>query len=132
MRAVIRARAFRRTMHCLALVAALLLALFPTMGRMAESRPQADGVWVQICTLAGLQQVQLPALDPEPSPPSGDRGMDCAYCPLLSALAPLLLWVPLLVWPQPAATPIPALRAPLRGGRGHPSGLGSRGPPIAL
>lgn len=132
MRAVIRARAFRRTMHCLALVAALLLALLPTMGRMAESRPQADGVWVQICTLAGLQQMQLPALDPEPSPPSGERGMDCAYCPLLSALAPLLLWVLLLLWPQPAATPIPALRAPPRGGRGHPSGLGSRGPPIAL
>ncbi|MFC7300431.1 DUF2946 family protein [Cognatiluteimonas weifangensis] len=129
---MIHARAFRRTMHCLALVAALLLALLPTMGRMAELRPQADGVWAQICTLAGLQQVQLPALDPEPSPPSGDRGMDCAYCPLLSALAPLLLWALLLLWPQPAATPIPALRAPPRGGRGHPSGLGSRGPPIAL
>lgn len=131
MRAVIRARAFHRAMHCLALVAVLLLALLPATGRMLESQPQADGVWAQICTLAGLQQVQLPALDPEPSPPAGERGMDCAYCPLLSALAPLLLWV-LLLFPQPAAQPVPILRSPPRGGRGHPSGLGSRGPPIAL
>lgn len=131
MRAVIRARAFHRAMHCLALVAVLLLALLPATGRMLESRPQADGVWAQLCTLAGLQQVQLPGLDPEPSPPAGERGMDCAYCPLLSALAPLLLWL-LVLFPQPASKPVPILRSPPRGGHGHPSGLGSRGPPIAL
>ena len=120
-------------MSHLALVAVLLLVLLPTTGRVLGTASQADGVWAQICTMAGLQLVKVPLLDIGPAPPrpAGDMQMDCDYCPLLSALTALLLWV-VLAFPQLAARRIPVFRPVPRLGWGHPSGLGSRGPPIAL
>lgn len=120
-------------MSRMALVAVLLLVLLPATGRVLGAASQADGVWTQMCTMAGLQLVKIPLAnaDPDPTQPAGDMPMDCDYCPLLSALTALVLWVVLAV-PPLAARRVPVLRSVPRLGRGHPSGVGSRGPPIAL
>lgn len=133
MRVVIRSLAFHHLMSRLALVAVLLLLLLPTTGRVLGAASQADGAWAQMCTMAGLQLVKIPLVDADAGParPAGDMPMDCDYCPLLSVLTALVLWV-VLAFPQLAAKLAAVLAAPPRYGRGHPSGLGSRGPPIAL
>jgi hypothetical protein len=132
---MIRRPAFQRPMARLALLAILLLALVPTLGRIAQARAaDADDApsWAALCTMQGLQRVQLPATNDAPRQlPSAPQGSgDCAYCPLLAAVA-----VPTIVAVSvPAALPSPALctsaPAVTRSGP-HPCGLGSRGPPIA-
>ncbi len=134
-----RSTAFHRRMSCLALVAMLLLSALPTLGRLSAGPGASDGMWAQICTMAGLKLVKLAPgdanpLDPPPAP-AGDGGAmpgpDCAYCPLLAAVVVLLLAI---AFASPArARGIPAevrRRAPWK--FRHPNGLGSRGPPIAL
>lgn len=122
-------------MSRLALLAMLLLLLVPTAGRLLASSPGQDGVWAQMCTMAGLEMVRIPLGDADAatrSSPSDDgMPMDCEYCPLLGALTALLLWVMLGV-PTSATAPAMGAGPPPRLGRGHPCGLGSRGPPIAL
>ena len=86
-----RGRAFRSRMNLLALVAISLLALLPTFGRLAQIRQGATAdAWTQMCTVAGLKLVKLPAgTTGQSDPPSSaiDRAcMDCSYCPLLSTL----------------------------------------------
>ena len=127
-----QSRYFHRLMSRLALIAALLLLLAPTTGRLLSSPAQSNGVWAQLCTMSGLQLVKLPpgAVDPDPSRPAGSS-MDCEYCPLLLAATALVLSL-LLVLRQPSERLVPAQRTPPRHDRGHPCGLGSRGPPIAL
>ena len=133
MDSVIRSLVLHHLMSRLALVAVLMLLLLPTTGRVLGAASQADGAWAQMCTMAGLQLVKIPLADADhvPTQPDGDMPMDCDYCPLLSALTALVLWV-VLAFPQLAARLATVLAAPPRYGRGHPSGLGSRGPPIAL
>ena len=118
----------------LALVAMLLLCLLPTAHRLSISADaSSDSVWTQICTMAGLKLVKVPLGDADPitpEPVGGNLLADCAYCPLLQTMAALVLWL-LFAFPQPLAQIIPARRVLLRLG-GHPTGLGSRGPPIAL
>jgi hypothetical protein len=137
--AAFRRSAFRRPMARLALVAVLLLALVPTLGRIAQAR--AAGVdaapsWAALCTARGLQPVLLPASahaaghgNGEAPAPSPRGGGDCDYCPLLATALPLAI-APLSV--PPAAAPAPALctsrTSPTREAP-HPCGLGSRGPP---
>ena len=130
-----RRPAFRRRMSLLALAAALLLLLVPTVGRLlAASEAQRDGLWAQMCTAAGLSWVELgpaPALQPEPHASHHEGGMsageDCAYCPLLATMLvfAVALWPALLHTPAPRRRPrrtrLPRLW--------HPCGLGSRGPP---
>src|SRR5690606_4974871 len=119
----------------LAFVAVLLLALLPTVGRIAQARGaghHAAPVWAELCTVQGLRTVLLPASphqSPAPTPvPDPPAGADREYCPLLAgALAPV---VAALSVPPPALPPalctssIPATRT-----GPHPCGLGSRGPP---
>ncbi|HSM11404.1 MAG TPA: DUF2946 family protein, partial [Lysobacter sp.] len=133
MSAVIRSRSFHRSMSRLALVALLMLLLLPATGRVLGAASQSDGVWAQMCTMTGLQLVKIPLGDVDPGAPrpSGDMPMDCAYCPLLAALTMLVLWV-VLAFPQLAGQRLAAFGPVPRNGRGHPSGLGSRGPPVAL
>ena len=133
MSAVMRSRSFHRLMSRLALVAVLMLVLLPATGRVLGATSQPDGVWAQMCTMAGLQLVKIPLGDVDPGAPrpSGDMPMDCAYCTLLAALAMLVLWL-VLAFPQMAGQRLPAFPPVPRSGRGHPSGLGSRGPPVAL
>lgn len=141
MRAVIRLRAFDAGMPGLACLAALLLALVPTLGRLAGAQPRAGGWensgghWTAICTAAGLEYVRLPAAGEgaggDAGTPSGHAGADCDYCPLLASL--LFFALCLALFP-PCRRQVSSGRpgaGPCRGWR-HPCGLGSRGPPLAL
>jgi hypothetical protein len=122
----------------LALVAMLLLAALPTVGRLAESSHSVRAALTAICTVQGMKFVDLgarsdlaspakPAPDPAPHP-----GMDCDYCPILAATLAAVAIVLLLPPPIRRAVP-PTLRRSLPGlGFLHPCGLGSRGPPLAL
>lgn len=132
---------FQSRMSLLALCATLLLVIVPSLGRVlpAALPPADDGLWTQMCTLAGLKLVKLApdAADPLPSAPipgpAGDAmaGGHCDYCPLANALIALVLWIALVVPRLP--TRLLDAWQPLRPARFlHPSGLGSRGPPIAL
>jgi hypothetical protein len=120
-------------MASLALVAMLLLACLPTLGRLAAPSADGDGssVWAALCTMTGLKYVEVPNADPAPPPHKPLHGEDCAYCPLLTAVAVFALWLA-LAWPRLSA---PARSHPLPAPRPrsfHPCGLGSRGPPVAL
>lgn len=120
-------------MASLALVAMLLLACLPTLGRLAAPSADGDGssVWAALCTMTGLKYVEVPNADPAPQPHKPLHGEDCAYCPLLTAVAVFSLWLA-LTWPRLSAAsrshPLPAPRSRSF----HPCGLGSRGPPLAL
>jgi hypothetical protein len=130
-------------MSHLALVAVLLLLAVPTVGRvLSGSGAASEGIWTQMCTMAGLKLVKIIPGDLAPigsqSTPDlgsgGDGSMpgsDCAYCPLLGAMVALALWI---VFGLPAGARqdgVPRADSPLTAFR-HPSGLGSRGPPIEL
>lgn len=126
----------------LALLAILLLALVPTLGRLAQASAAAGEAapsWAAMCTARGLESIRLPvaAHDPTydavpatggaPAAPHGAAG-DCDYCPLLAAAIPATVATHSI---PPAALP-PALctfRALAARAQPHPCGLGSRGPP---
>ena len=132
----------------LALLAALLLALLPTLGRLAQASTAshttsiAQQALTALCTMEGLKQVALPVLAatsmhahmqhdapaPMPHHPQGDAGQDCDYCPLLASLVALAA-IALGLWPHPASSLSLTARAPIRVAHRHPPGLGSRGPP---
>lgn len=140
-----RAKAFQRLMHRLALVATLALVLVPALGRMAQACEDtaATDAFGAMCTAAGLvveapapshahppshhaSHHDAPPLPQVPMPHHGDG--DCDYCPLLlSMVAPK---PPALVAPatalQPAPMPVVASAPPPYA---HPTGLLSRGPP---
>jgi len=129
-------------MTLLALAAMLLLLSLPTLGRvMAASSPDSQGTWAQMCTMAGLKLVKIapggewgsPASSPPdaPAPKHVVPGEDCAYCPVLAGLAMLLVWA-LLAPPHSPQRALHLLRRTALREFLHPSGLGSRGPPIAL
>jgi hypothetical protein len=132
-----RNAAFHRRMTLLALAAMLLLLSLPTLGRVMAGAPDdARGAWAQMCTMAGLKLVKLaPGGDANPLDPPAPKhmmpGEDCAYCPVLAGLAMLLVWTLLAPLPASRRALPPWRNTPLRAFV-HPSGLGSRGPPIAL
>lgn len=108
----------------LALFAILLLALLPTLGRLAQASTavgDAAPSWAALCTARGLESIRLPAA------PHGSAG-DCDYCPLLATTIPVAVAMPSV----PPSPPAPALctsrTLPVRA-QPHPCGLGSRGPP---
>jgi len=118
----------------LALLAVLLLALAPAVGRvLAAGSTQVLAGWSELCTSLGLQSLpsEARALDGTPLPaPGAPGGGECAYCPLAAALSLLLLPCLALAWhaaPAPAGAPPPAPP-----GRRLLHGPGSRGPPILL
>lgn len=133
------APALQRKMNLLALVAMLLLLALPTAGRVLAGSSSDDGVWAQMCTMAGLKLVKISAGDASPvdsgtpakSPDAAMAGEDCAYCPVLGGMA-ILLFCLLFAAPPASRGGIAAWRmfAPRR--FAYPSGLGSRGPPLAL
>ena len=128
-------------MTLLALAAMLLLLSLPTAGRiLSASSDDAQGAWAQMCTMAGLKLVKLAPggeanpLGDAPGRPAPNHlvpGEDCAYCPVLAGLAMLLVWTLFAAPTLPSRPSTPLRRSPLRDFL-HPSGLGSRGPPIAL
>ncbi len=117
----------------LALVAMLLLACLPTLGRLTTPSAAGEGspVWAALCTMTGLKYVEVPASDPAPQPHKPLHGEDCAYCPLLTAVAVFALWLA-LAWPSLAVAPIASRTPATRKKKRYPCGLGSRGPPLAL
>ena len=142
-----RRAVFHFVMHRLALVAMLLLMAMPVVSRMT-STAQADGAWAQMCTLAGLKWVKLapfaatvtsaaialepvPDLTPDLPHRDGDPLSHCPYCPLLTAFAALLLCA-VLLWPRRDAHWRPWWRPSPARWQSHPTGLGSRGPPLTL
>jgi hypothetical protein len=126
----------------LALFAILLLALVPTLGRLAQAGAagsDATPSWAAMCTARGLESIRLQAsaqgmahdamhaTGETPAAPRGSAG-DCDYCPLLAAAMPVAVAthsIPPAALP-PALCTFPAL--PTRA-QPHPCGLGSRGPP---
>ncbi|AWV06520.1 DUF2946 family protein [Marilutibacter maris] len=136
----LQSSSFQAGMLRLALLAAVLLVLLPTLGRLAESRSQSDGlagpgVYLgAICTVAGLRYLPLPSGGADTdtgTTPSDLPGADCDYCPLLASLLLLALW--LLAFPPPRRTSSgsPCGDDPHAQWR-YPCGLGSRGPPRAF
>ncbi len=128
------ARAFQAWTGRLALLALLLLVAVPTASRFVHAAHGTAHVHALASTTAhGHAHGALPVEGLRPDgraplrPAPGDA--DCDYCPLLSALlAPIALPFPAHIPPRLyAAIPWPASpRLPWL----HPSGLGSRGPPL--
>jgi hypothetical protein len=128
-----------------ALIAALLLALVPTIGRVFAPGllAGADGS-AEPCPMSmdmpGLNDMPgMPGMSHMPamggtttrhSAPIGRNHDDCPYCPLLSALAGLTVLIVLLL-PQCAACTVPTRWSSPRIVAVYPCGLGSRGPPLA-
>jgi len=134
-RDVDRGHAFRNAFAWLSLTAVLLLALLPSIGRLASSHETGPRtILMEMCTTGSETLIAM--VDPfdladTPRPEPIDHGdmPDCAYCPLLATALIAVLW---LAWPlmQPA-TQHRALRVAVRARGWHPCGLGSRGPPLA-
>lgn len=117
----------------LAFVAVLLLALLPTVGRIAQARAPGHDVspaWAELCTVQGLRTVLLAApAQQSPAPaPDPHAGADCDYCPLLAAaVSPVVGSISV---PPPALPPaLCTSPASVARTQPHPCGLGSRGPP---
>jgi hypothetical protein len=121
-------------MTLLALVAMLLLASLPTLGRLLPARGDSSpgGAWAQMCTMAGLKLVKIaPAGSSSPAIPGHDGhagGSDCPYCPLANAIAALVVLVALVPL-LPVLRSWPRHRTSPQAIRRYPCGLGSRGPP---
>ncbi|GAB1407259.1 hypothetical protein MASR1M8_11780 [Thermomonas brevis] len=131
MRGMARSR-FHRHASRIALLAMLLLAVLPTLGRLLQPPAQSEPLLVAMCTTLGLETRALPSLltGSEQAPATPDHaGEDCAYCPLLSTLAFVAAAIAIAFH---ASRPNVAITAtfPPRQTR-HPCGLGSRGPPLA-
>jgi hypothetical protein len=127
-------------MTLLALAAMLMLLALPTVGRvLSASSAGQDGVWAQMCTMAGLKLVKIapgdanPVDPPTPKSPAGSMlaGEDCAYCPVLSGMLVLLLCLSFLA-PSSIRCAFSPWRLIAPRAFLHPSGLGSRGPPVVL
>ena len=126
----------------LALVAVLLLALMPTLGRIFVPGSLAGGDGSdEPCPMSmdipGMNdmssmshQQAMGGTTARHSVPIGSNHDDCPYCPLLSALAGLTVLIALLL-PQCAARTVRTQWSSPRIVAVHPCGLGSRGPPLA-
>ena len=116
-----------------ALLAVLLLATLPTLGRL-QGAPMAEmhAAQVALCTAGGLQSVQvdlLPSHDATtPVAPEHHQHDDCAYCPLLAGLAQLSV-MPVLHLLPPDADSRPHVQTTTRTTSVANTGLGARGPP---
>ncbi|WP_430523633.1 DUF2946 family protein [Xanthomonas bromi] len=102
---------------------------------MATGSGSTPATWSQMCTATGLKLVKFGAASSVPdgqlpaTPVIGHADGDCPYCPLAAGMMGLLLCL-LLCLP---ATPQRAMRTWRRNLARtflHPTGLGSRGPPL--
>ena len=131
------ARALHRSTACLALLAALLLALAPALTRVVVSgTPTVLAGWSDLCTRIGLQRLPSEARAPLDADggglPAGIADEVCGYCPLAASLLPLLPPV-VQVHAGPAVSRAPGERTTPTGAWANFRGIGSRGPPgIAL
>ncbi|MET0328006.1 MAG: DUF2946 family protein [Luteimonas sp.] len=128
-------RTIRSTFAWLSWTAVLLLALLPSIGRLATSHEDGPRtILMEMCTAGSERLVSMvdpfDLLDTPLAAPVDHGGMpDCAYCPLLATTLIAVLW---LAWSpmQPAVQHAVVRHAACASDR-HPCGLGSRGPPLA-
>lgn len=141
--AMIRCLPLQRLLARLALVAALLMALAPSLSRWmaAQADAQADGWWAELCTIEGARWVWLerhhapaspapPHAPQEPAAPAAPAhaGGDCGYCTLVTPAA-VVVFIRLAPLP-PAEAPLPVRATPRFADALRIRGLGSRGPPL--
>lgn len=129
--------AFQRSMTSLAILAMALLFAMPIASRLiASASGGAHAAWTQLCTATGLKLVKIgvesgtPGSESPAAPVMDHAQGDCAYCPLAAGMAVLLLCLLLSL----LATPQRGLRTwqgDIARAFLHPTGLGSRGPPLA-
>jgi hypothetical protein len=112
-----------------AVAAMLLLCFAPSVSRLLAA-PGPERGWVQLCTMSGIKQVWLDDAGALPSK-SDPAGEDCAYCPLLGAMAAVALLTLLLAAERRVPQPwrLPAIPLPASAFLGS---LGARGPPCAI
>jgi hypothetical protein len=124
---------FHNQIAALALIAALILSVVPTISRIHESQQPAG--WIEMCTTEGLKRLpnqELSAFIDGFSTKRQAHEGSCELCPLLSTLVFMALWLAFLAIAANGTpllfTNIRATPASLR----HLTGLGSRGPPQAF
>lgn len=105
----------------LAWFAALLLALAPTISRLAAE----SGEDVALCTASGLRYVPIAGA---PSAGEPSHHGDCAYCPLLASADLAAGTVPFLPLAFPALPPPTSFAVTAPAARRWPAPL-ARGPP---
>lgn len=120
-----RASTFQQLFLKLALLAATLLAVAPTTGRLLGVE-DAAARWVELCTAQGSALVPFDAGD-EGRPSKVHGGEDCPYCPLgaQQLIARVAAWIA----PPGASFGLAMRPAPSEPAFPYPRGLGSRGPP---
>ncbi|HEV7271026.1 DUF2946 family protein [Pseudoxanthomonas sp.] len=137
---MIRSHAFLRPMLQLALLAALLMALAPSVTRwVTATGSQVLAGWTELCTTDGIKWVDTRTESPVakapfgkvPSPAGMTMGADCAYCTLSAALPLLLLCIALLFPRVSGGLPVGRPALP-RVERLRLRGLGGQGPPVLL
>ncbi len=106
----------QRPLAGLAFVAALLLALAPSLSRVLHYAASDPAGMAMLCTHDGLQQVALHAHHDAAPPAHHDEDGDCAYCPLLAhgtlpAAVAAFVALPLPLAPAPVSRPPLAPRA---------------------
>ncbi|WP_159681010.1 DUF2946 family protein [Luteimonas sp. 9C] len=120
----------------LSLTAVLLLALLPSIGRLAHAQDASPRmILMEMCTMGSDTLVSIvdphSLLDDAPRPaPSKHLDMqDCGYCPLLATALLAVIWCAIarLLHARHQAPVARVCRLAER----HPCGLGSRGPPLA-
>lgn len=131
--ATMRHPTLHRWMLRLGLAATMLLVLVPSLGRLAGHGPAstpAPGAPTGHAMHAGHGEAHAPAGTTIPAPTDDHaRHADCDYCPLLaSLLATALRPVPLLRYRDSNAPGVADIAPRVRWR--HPTGLGSRGPPL--
>ena len=141
--AMIHRLPLQRLFARLALMAALLMALAPSVSRWmaAQADAQADGWWAELCTIEGARWVWLerhhapaspapPHAPQEPAAPAAPAhaGGDCGYCTLVTPAA-VVVFIRLAPLP-PAEAPLPVRATPRFADALRIRGLGSRGPPL--
>jgi hypothetical protein len=120
-----RVSTFQQVFLKLALLAATLLAVAPTAGRLLSAEG-AGARWVELCTAQGSALVPFDAGD-EGGPATAHGGEDCPYCPLGAQL--LIARVPAWTAAPGADLWLALPDAPGEPAFPYPRGLGSRGPP---
>ena len=121
-----------RLLNLPALLAVLLLATLPTLGRMrAPAVAEHHAGNVALCTVQGLKSVHLDLVlstDTAPVAPDHHQHDDCNYCPLLAALVQLSV-VPGLQLLPPAVDTQPFAAANTFIAHHRRTGPSARGPP---
>src|SRR5690606_7260875 len=123
--ALIHRLPLQRLFARLALMAALLMALAPSVSRWmaAQADAQAAGWWAEPCT---IEAARCGWRERHPAP--AHAGGDCGYRTLVTPAA-VVVFIRLAPLP-PAEAPLPVRATPRFADALRIRGLGSRGPPL--